>query len=79
MRVKRGLPDAGAHISIFVRGRTRRDFIAFHTDPVLLTPARMKLLAKLVEPDQWRRSTPSETDHLGRGSSHGREVARGSN
>jgi hypothetical protein len=59
MAASRDLPDVYAHVSIFIVSRTRRDPVGFNTDPVPLTPARMKLLARLVEPDQWRRSARS--------------------
>jgi hypothetical protein len=47
------------HVSVYLPGRKGR-LIAFATEgPIELTPARMKLLAKLVEPDQWRRNLGS--------------------
>ena len=62
MPAKWNLPRAQFHLSLFlnVGGASSRRLVSYSTaQPVDLTPARMKLLAKLVEPDQWTKHAKS--------------------
>jgi hypothetical protein len=56
---ERNDPEVEVHISVFVRGSKAKEWKSFFAHSVELTPARMKLLAMLVDEDGWARSRPS--------------------